>query len=399
MTRATDSQHQDTPSRVASCGAALVAAVIVAARVDAGELLRWTALPDLPDPIGVAGPFVGTHAGAVVVAGGANFPVPDGGDRWRMPKVWHAAAWVLAAAPGGQATWRAVEPLDRRVAYGASASTPRGIVCVGGDDGTRVFDTATLLTWDSAAGRVDRAPLPPLPAPLTCGGAAAIGSVVYIACGQRGLGLDTAGANLYRLDLSTARDAGPAWERLADVPGGPRAFPVVVAQHNGFDACVYVISGRRAGRLPGEIEPLCDVQEFNPRSGAWRRRADLPRPAMAGTAVAVGQAHVCVLSGDDGSRWREVDALRDAHPGFPRRCLAYHTITDTWIDAGSTPANQVATTAVRLGDAAVLVSGEVRPRHRTAAAWRIEPADAGVDLEKQHPPSDSPPPDSPRERP
>jgi SSS family transporter len=355
--------------------ALLAAALVTAASAQAAEMLRWSELPGLPDPIGVAGPFVGVHAGVIVVAGGANFPVTNGADRWQVPKVWHDAAWVFAAAPGGPPTWRAVEPLGRRVAYGASASTPRGVVCVGGDDGTGVFDTAALLTWDPAAGRVNRAPLPALPQPLTCGGAAAIGSVVYVACGQQGLGLDTAGAALYRLDVGEERSlSSAAWERLADVPGGARAFPVVVAQHNGFETCVYVMSGRRAARKPGEIEPLRDVQEFAPRGGgAWRRRADLPRAVMAGTAVGVGQAHVFVLSGDDGGRWREVDALRDAHPGFPRRSLAYHTITDTWIDAGPMPANQVATTAVRRGDAAVIVSGEVRPRQRTPAAWKVEP--------------------------
>jgi parallel beta-helix repeat protein len=359
-------------------GAPLAAASTTGAGARAVEMLRWSELPGLPDPIGVAGPFVGVHAGAIIVAGGANFPVADGAgeaDRWQAVKVWHDACWVLAGGPGGPATWRAVEPFGRRVAYGASASTPQGVVCVGGDDGTRVFDTVTLLSWDPAAGRVGRTPLPALPQPLTCGGAAAIGSVVYVACGQQGLGLDTAGAALYRLDVSALRrPSSAAWERLADVPGGPRAFPVVVARHDGTEPCVYVMSGRRAAGKPGEIEPLCDVQEFAPRGGgAWRRRAELPRAVMAGTAVAVGQEHVFILSGDDGERWREVDTLRDAHPGFPRRSLAYHTITDTWIDGGPMPANQVATTAVRWGDAAVIVSGEVRPRHRTPAAWMVEP--------------------------
>ncbi len=36
--------------------------------------LAVKALPDLPDPIGVAGPFVGVHNDALIVAGGANFP-------------------------------------------------------------------------------------------------------------------------------------------------------------------------------------------------------------------------------------------------------------------------------------------------------------------------------------
>ena len=34
--------------------------------------LKWTALPDLPGGLGVAGPFAGVHNDALIVAGGAN---------------------------------------------------------------------------------------------------------------------------------------------------------------------------------------------------------------------------------------------------------------------------------------------------------------------------------------
>ena len=70
---------------------------------------------------------------------------------------------------------------------------------------------------------------------------------------------------------------------------------------------------------------------------------------MAGTAVALGQAHIAVLSGDDGALFGQVDQLKDRHPGFTKRALAYHTITDTWIDAGPIPANQVTTPATAWG--------------------------------------------------
>ena len=34
----------------------------------------WSELPPLPDKLGFAGPFLGTHNGALLVAGGAYFP-------------------------------------------------------------------------------------------------------------------------------------------------------------------------------------------------------------------------------------------------------------------------------------------------------------------------------------
>ena len=39
-----------------------------------GATLNWETLPALPDAHGVAGAFAGAHNGALIVAGGANFP-------------------------------------------------------------------------------------------------------------------------------------------------------------------------------------------------------------------------------------------------------------------------------------------------------------------------------------
>ena len=38
------------------------------------QSLTWNQLPSLPDPLGVAAPIAGVSGGALVVAGGANFP-------------------------------------------------------------------------------------------------------------------------------------------------------------------------------------------------------------------------------------------------------------------------------------------------------------------------------------
>ena len=59
------------------------------------------------------------------------------------------------------------------------------------------------------------------------------------------------------------------------------------------------------------------------------------------------------------------------HPGFLRRAWAYHTITDTWTDAGETPASPVTTPAVSFRGGIVLASGEERPRVRIAEVWQI----------------------------
>ena len=42
----------------------------------AQHLTEWEQLPNIPNQLGVAGPITGIHNGALLVAGGANFPKP-----------------------------------------------------------------------------------------------------------------------------------------------------------------------------------------------------------------------------------------------------------------------------------------------------------------------------------
>jgi len=343
--------------------------------------LEWRLLPPLPDPIGVAGPFVGAHEGAIVVAGGANFAAADAADLWDVPKQYHAVASVLTREAGttDNLAWRSGFRLEQPVAYGASASTPAGIVCVGGEDGRQAVADAFMLTWDSAAEKLARSPLPPLPAPSTAGGAAVVGSQVYVIAGQEGLGLDSATDRLWRLDLTALGAAGLAWEPLPPVPGGPRAFAMVAVVADRL----FVIGGRR--QQPGTtdlagVEPLADCHEFSPErfardpATAWRRRADLPTPLMAGAAAAFGPSQLVVLAAADGDLLKQLAAdpeFAKRHPGFPKRAWAYDTVADRWTSAGETPACPVTTPAVAFDGGVVLASGELRPRVRTREVWHV----------------------------
>lgn len=365
-------------------------------------MLQWEPLPVLPEALGVGGPLVGVHNDALIVAGGANFPEPV----WENDKLWRDEAWVLVKGGADGYEWLSGFALDHPIAYAACVSTAHGVACLGGSDGETTFDRCFLLQWDPEKRQLSQTPLPSLPLPCACGAAARIGDVIYLAGGQSGSTLDTAMGNFWRLDL--AKQGGPPepfqWELLPAWPGPARAFNLTVAQHNGFDDCVYVVSGRCAndpervtdapGQAPtADLFALEDVYEFNPQhydveafdapSGSyrgtgrfaqpWRRRANVPHCVMAGAAAAIGQSHIFVLSGADGTLMSGADELKLAHPGFPKRVLAYHTITDTWIEAGASPANQVTTPAVAWDGKVILVSGEIKPRVRTQAVWAIEP--------------------------
>ncbi len=332
------------------------------------DWLTWERLPDFPDELGVSGAFVGVHNDALVVAGGTNFPTPI----WESDKQWHDDIYVLIKQASGY-RWHVAGTLARPIAYGAAVSTDSGIVCLGGNDASTTFDEVFLLSWDPESQKCEVTEYPRLPQPCAYGQAVIIRDTIYLAGGQSDLGLESALKNFWALDLSK-RDAPEnfRWQRLQPWPGPERAFNLTVAQHDGFRDSVYVMSGRRADG--DAVEFLQDVWQFIPETGAWRQRAELPRPMVAGVAMPWGQSHVFVLGGDDGALFGRADELKDDHPGFIKEALAYHTITDTWTSAGTMPQNQVTTVATSWNGQIVLSCGEVRPRVRTPQVWTVKPA-------------------------
>lgn len=356
--------------RSARANAAAIGLLCLLRPVDvaAGES-NWRQMPSLPNADGVAGPFVGVHDNALIVAGGANFPnLP----RWESDKVWHAETYVLeldAATPN----WKSVGALRRPVAYGASVSLPDGVLCIGGNDDRDTFVEVFLLQWNRAKRELIRIDYPSLPEACAYGSAAVMGEVVYLAAGQTGSALSSATDALWALDLSRRGRGGDlAWRRVSSVPGPTRAFNVTIAgkDDRGEDA-VYVIGGRTADD-DGPVF-LRDVRRYTPSTGTWRACADAPRPIMAGAGIGWGRRSLLVLSGDDGALFAQTDTLRDTHPGFPLEAFMYDTVADVWASAGAIPSNQVSTVAVRWGDGILLATGEIRPRVRTPKVWMIHP--------------------------
>lgn len=362
-------------------GLKLAVAVLVACWFACGQLaaqdtvpqmaqspLQWQSLPELPDKLGVAGPFVGVHDDVLIVAGGANFAKPV----WDNDKQWHDRIYVCQRQRDGEGwtyEWQSAGQLDRPIAYGASVSTPRGVLCIGGNDAESTFDEVFLLSWDETEQTVRSTEMPVLPKPCAYASAALIGTTVYIGGGQTDAELSSVSSEFWSLDLSQIDSNKAEWRPLPEFPGPDRAFHLTVAQHNGYHDCIYIISGRR--QAGDEVQFLKDVWEYCPAESSWRPCHESPKCVMAGTGAAVGQSHVFVFGGADGSLFHRTNELLDDHPGFPKQAWAYHTITDRWVQAGETPANHVTTSAVWWGDRIVIPSGEVRPRVRSAKVYAI----------------------------
>lgn len=339
---------------------ALVLGLVFARAGD--EILTWTPLPDVPSSLGVAGPYTGFCDGNLVVAGGANFPLPV----WETDKVWHDEVYVLSLQEE-KAKWRTAGKLPRPLGYGTTVSLPQasGIVCIGGNDAERVFDDVFLLTFPEGKLQID--PLPSLPTPLVYSCSARHAGKIFVVGGQTGPGLETATNAVYSLDYPSEN---AAWKKESPFPGPARAFASLVSTIEGDSTVLFLIGGRRMNES-GEVEFLNDVYRLGADTN-WKRVADLPRPNAAGTAAFV-DGKVCVVAGADGSLFAKSDELKDDHPGFPKTVLVYDPVENEWSEAGEVPANQVTTEAVPWSGGFFLPSGEVRPRVRTPKVWWVQP--------------------------
>jgi N-acetylneuraminic acid mutarotase len=358
---------------------------------NAQPALRYDQLPALPDldgkpNIGVAGAFAGVSHGALLVAGGANFP---NGYPWQNgKKVCHSTIYVLPK-PGTSTHWQRAGALNRPLAYGASAVWNDQLICLGGNDMMGQRAEVFALTWDAAAGRAHTKSLPELTLPLANLSAAVLHDKLYAFGGESGA---KAERSLFVLNLLKPDDG---WKRCTDLPGPARAFTVLVALPESDSAGLVVAGGRQT--LDGHTTVFKDAYQYQPAQNSWTRLPDLPVAVAAHAAAYAGSGRLLVFGGDDGVRLQQIEALNNQiakqpdhpdyavwvakrnalqadHPGFRREAWHYQTSTRQWTVVGQLPfPAPVTTAAVQLGKSIILPSGEVSPGVRTPIIRLISP--------------------------
>lgn len=349
-------------SRLQPCGLAaafLLGMLLPAAVPAAGAGLAWSELAPLPDREGLAYPYAGVHNGALLVAGGANFP---GKKPWEGgAKVWYDTVFVLEQ-PGG--TWGVAGKLPRPLGYGVSLSTPDGVLCLGGSDPRGHFADAFLLRW--SGGRLETRAFPPLPRPLANACGVQVGDTVYVAGGIDSPEATAALRTFWAIEPGAKE---PRWRELKPWPGPGRMLAVAGTDGRAF----FLFSGTAlapdaAGKAVRTY--LRDAYRWEPGAG-WNRLPDLPAAAVAAPTPAPVDAagRLLVLGGDDGSLVGFTPLER--HPGFPGAIQAYDPRTGTWSDSGRMPKAHVTTPLVRWGDAWIIPSGEVRPGVRSPVVWSL----------------------------
>ncbi len=395
-------------------GGALVWAGLACARGAPPVAIEWSEgfrLPQREDgraALGVAAPFFGEHNRVALLAGGSNFPdepLVTGGK-----KRWYAEGYALLP---GATNWLPAGTLSRPTAEGMSATTPRGVVCIGGGaDGER-FASVFLLTWDATRRQAVETPLPDFPCPIRLGAAAAKGNRVFVAGGE---GIEALPGDVWTLDLD-APERG--WRPLPTFPGVRGRMQAQAFVQNGDQkrTFLYVIGGyaKKGAASGGDGSPnrprtprggvptqtseayaLTDGYAYDlaqpDDAGVWQpispvvpKGADRPAwPLIGAKCVTSGDQHVLFFGGLDAAYFdgnqrkmatltgeaREAQriAYQSAMPStWNRAVLVYHTVTDRWFELGEVPFPPVAAGAaiLRADGSVLLASGEVMPGIRT----------------------------------
>ena len=327
------------------------------ADVSSSPPIEWTRLPSIPDREGFAGSFAGASGGALLVAGGANFPDKkpwEGG-----VKIWYDSVFVLAQPDGA---WRRAGKLPRATGYGVCANFRDGLVCAGGSDAAQHRAEVFRMEW--RAGEVKFTELPPLPRPLANACGVLLGETFYILGGTFSPTATEAARVMFALDLAAG---GARWRELEPWPGRGR----MLATAGALDGEIFLFGGTalKAGADGKPARELVrDAFGFTPGKG-WRRLADLPRVAVAApTPALVAEGKLLVIGGDDGA---QLTVPPNAHKGFPRDVLAYDPRGDRWETQGATPTpfSLVTTVTTEWNGRSVIPGGEIKPGIRSTEVW------------------------------
>ncbi|HEY4209271.1 MAG TPA: sodium/solute symporter, partial [Puia sp.] len=339
------------------------------------DFFSWSQVSHLPDSDGLAGAFAGVSNGALIVAGGTNFP--GNGRPWTGgTKTWYDKIYVLDR-PGG--VWSVAGRLPRPLGYGVSITGAGGVICLGGGDAERAYATAFIVRYRN--GRIETENLPLLPAPLVNGCGVLMKDRLYIAGTKPAMGGSQENC-FWSIDLSASVKK---WDELPPQPGPAR---ILAAAGAGADD-VFIFGGVHVKDAQGTREYLKDCWKYRPENG-WVRVADLPHPLAAAPTPAyqAGESHLVLFGGDDGVMASQVANLKDDHPGFNNEILAFNTITGAWSLTGHIPVDKksdaaadphastyapVTTPLVIWSGKVILAGGEARPGVRSRRVLAATP--------------------------
>lgn len=333
---------------------------------------------------GLAGAIVGVASNHLLIAGGSNF---EDALPWRGgKKLYHDDIFMLHETDRHTYKWSLTHTrLPFSMAYSGCATTPKGVICIGGENEQGPFSQAFILSVEEKQPSFRR--LPDLTYKVSNPGVAVIGTTVFVV---GGLDHNRALSSFNCIDISKDH---PVWVPLPNLPVS-LSHAVVVAQWSHKEQCIYVIGGRVKEGIITTF--LSSVWEYAPSTKQWKLVGQIQTEGnkvirlSAGTGVAVGRHEIVVFGGDKGIIYNQteqfiakIDALKseaekapviqekisllENHPGFFNEVLIFNTESKTFSSAGKIPgAVQVTTSAVNWKEKVFIPGGEIKPGIRTS---------------------------------
>lgn len=283
----------------------LASALLAVPTVDAQGVLKWEEMPPLPKVLSEFA--LGTHSGAVIVAGGVDV-TSDTSDAFSDE--------VYVLAPNATEWQLAEARLPKPRAFSASHSNHNGLWIFGGKGRDEAYDDFLLLRWAEGELHVDiPSPLQTtMPTPLHSMGSIFINDTVYLIGGSKVPRSNEATKSFWSLDLSVNASK---WQTHPELPGEARIDPVVAF----IDDSITVIGGY--GSQLSEPS-LSDVWSFSWVDSQWAEGHMETVPEPGSPLIFVPPGHWFALMGkDSATRAPMVEAI--------------HTITKTMYELESMP--------------------------------------------------------------
>lgn len=338
----------------------------------------WSQLPiadGLDRQDGLAGASSGLFNEVMLIVGGSNFA---DGRPWKGGKKKYYDDIYVVKKAGKNFSWaKKTYKLPFNLAYASTISTPKGIICIGGENENGLSQKVLLLQWKNE--EVGIKYLPDLPFGITNGSATFSDNVIYI------LGGESKKETLqyfYQLDISINNGQ---WGKLPDLPLS-LSHSVAVAQSGK----IFLFGGR--SKTESGISNLSNkVFCFDLKRKEWKTLKNISDenkeiPALsAGVGVGIGHDKILLIGGDKGNIFSQIEtynakialskdenekvklqtekvALLENHQGFSRDIYAYDIRKNSWTKFGEMPMiTPVTTNIVKWDDNIFIPSGEIKP--------------------------------------
>lgn len=289
----------------------------------------WQRMPDLPEPNG----------GMICFAAGEDILVA-GGTNWENDKKsWLVKRWRFDAKANA---WKPLSSLPAPLGYAAGD----GSFTAGGSDGQKSSDS--ILEW-----KADRLPrqLARLPQPLTLAGAGLTNARLFVIGGAA----EIADFSTVTAQCFEWRAGAKETQRLPDYPAGPTALVAVAAGKKR----IFAFTGATWEAAGKQVVNRSAAFAFDLATRDWKPISPYPFAARGVTAVALDDKRVFLAGG-----------FKSAEEGFTDESFIYDIAADRYAPAARLPIRSMVH-LVKTREWLWMLGGEDRPKHRSAACWRI----------------------------